>query len=151
MAILKTATIAEAHEALAQGSFVYNNPCCQCGKQCSTPTKQIWMRRIQEFGGIEQMYQQYRCRRCRKVEPLATIAPEPLQMTAPEPAHNAAPDPLQQQPAPEPAPMQPVKRMPMPGDPVKAMPGCVGMSVWETNHAGNMEFRGTNWIQIHKK
>lgn len=68
--ILKTATITEALEALANASFVYNNPCSACGKQCSTPTKDIWMRRIREFQSIERMYAQYKCRNCRKAEHL---------------------------------------------------------------------------------
>jgi hypothetical protein len=156
MAILKTATINEAQQALEQGSFVYSNPCCICGKQCSTPTKDIWMRRIQEFGGIQQMYQQYKCRNCRKAEPLNNVAKEPVHSVATQPlvtlttsqVVNAKNKP-EQEPAKEPA--APVRRTPKPGDAVRAPEGCVGISVWETNNAGEMEYRGTQWAKIFKK
>ena len=148
MAILKTATINEAQQALEEGSFVYNNPCCKCGKWCSTPTKDIWMRRIKEFGSIEQMYQQYTCRNCRKVEPLMTTTKEPMHNVAPEPAMNAAKKPLVQS---EPSTIAPMKRSPKPGDAVKAPPGCIGVSIWETNLNGEMEYRGTQWSQVYKK
>lgn len=147
--ILKTATIEQAEQALAEGSFVYNGPCSVCGKQCSTPTKQIWMRRIQEFGSIEQMYQQYLCRQCRKVEPLMTTTKEPMHHVAPAPAINAAKKPMQQEPEPAPESVKPVKTMPMPGDPVRAPKGCIGTSVWETNREGKLEFRGTQWFKMH--
>ena len=64
--ILKHATVEQAEQAYAQNSFVYNNPCCKCAKECSTPTMEIWLRRINEFGGVRQMYEQYKCRNCRK-------------------------------------------------------------------------------------
>jgi hypothetical protein len=150
--ILKTATITEALEALANASFVYNNPCCACGKQCSTPTKDIWMRRIKEFNGIEQMYAQYKCRNCRKVEPVVIKAKEPITTIAPNPMINAKPAPVMMQakkvelnPTPAPAP---VKRQPMPGDAIKAPEKSIGTSIWETDAMGVLQYRGTQWYKI---
>ena len=150
--ILKTATVTEALEALANASFVYNNPCCACGKQCSTPTKDIWMRRIREFHSIEQMYAQYKCRNCRKQEPLDAKATAPLCTKATEPLPHHAPAPLMMQAkkvelAPTPAPA-PVKRQPMPGDVVRAPEKSIGTSVWETDATGAMQYRGTQWFKI---
>jgi hypothetical protein len=73
--IPKEANVEQAKQMLIQNSFVYNNPCCKCHKQCSTPTKDIWMRRIKEFGSIEAMYAQYKCRKCRKSNDALSIAP----------------------------------------------------------------------------
>lgn len=150
--ILKTATITEALEALANASFVYNNPCCACGKQCSTPTKDIWMRRIREFQSIERMYAQYKCRNCRKQEPLDAKATAPLCTKATEPLPHHAPAPLMMQAkkvelndAPAPAP---VKRQPKPGDAIKAPEKSIGTSVWETDATGAMQYRGTQWFKI---
>lgn len=155
---LKTASLAQALEAYASGTFVYNNPCCICGKQCSTPTMEIWLRRIREFHGIEQMYREYKCRNCRKVEPLNIKAAEPMHNVVAEPLMHAPvampqmmaskkpeqPKPLQQEPP------QPMKRTPRPGDPIKHPPGCVGISVWETNTNGDLEYRGTQWTKLFK-
>lgn len=151
--ILKTATITEALEALANASFVYNNPCCACGKQCSTPTKDIWMRRIKEFGSIEQMYAQYKCRNCRKVEPLAIKAKEPINIIAPNPMINAKPAPLMMQAKKvelkdAPVVSVPKKQMPMPGDAIKAPEKSIGTSVWETDAMGALQYRGTQWFKI---
>jgi hypothetical protein len=150
--ILKTANVAEALEALASDSFVYNNPCCACGKQCSTPTKDIWMRRIKEFHSIEQMYAQYKCRNCRKAEPLVVIAKEPMNIIAPEPMIIMKPALVQMQAkkvelkdAPAPAP---VKRQPMPGDAIKAPDKSIGTSIWETDASGALQYRGTQWYKI---
>lgn len=148
--ILKTATITEALEALANDSFVYNNPCHCCGKWCSTPTKDIWMRRIREFQSIERMYAQYKCRNCRKVEPLDAVAVAPLCTKAAEPLPHHAPAPLMMQAkkvelAPAPAP---VKRQPMPGDAIKAPDKSIGTSIWETDAAGELQYRGTQWYKI---
>ena len=155
---LKTASLAQALEAFASGTFVYNNPCCICGKQCSTPTMEIWLRRIREFHGIEQMYREYKCRNCRKTEPLNIKAAEPMHNVAVEPCIDAPVPVLQmqakkkpEQPTPvEQEPPQPVKRTPRPGDAVKHPPGCVGISVWETNINGELEYRGTQWTKIMK-
>lgn len=65
----KFATLQEAIAIHAKGDeFVYNNPCSQCKKECSTPTLDIWKKRIALFGGVKEMYEQYVCRDCRKSE-----------------------------------------------------------------------------------
>ena len=119
---------------------------------------EIWLRRIREFHGIEQMYREYKCRNCRKTEPLNIKAAEPMHNVAVEPCIDAPVPVLQmqakkkpQQPTPvEQEPLQPVKRTPRPGDAVKHPPGCVGISVWETNINGELEYRGTQWTKILK-
>jgi hypothetical protein len=155
MAILKTATVTEAKHALEVGSFVYNCPCSTCGKECSTPTKDIWLRRIREFGTIEQMYAEYVCRNCRKakVEPLRSAAPDPVRMQAPDAMRMQTPDPLHHQCVSKPVlhapPVQ--KQQPMPGDAVKGPPGSIGISTWETNAAGALVYSGTQWHAVYKK
>lgn len=136
MAILKHATLAQALHAYANNTFVYNNPCSKCGKQCSTPTMEIWLRRIRKHGGVEQMYAEYACNQCRRQEPLHNIATDPVVMSKKK--IKVEPEPV--------AAVQ--RRMPRPGDPVRAPKGCTGMSVWETNTDGVMEFRGTTWIKL---
>lgn len=150
--ILKTATVEQALQALAEGSFVYNCVCSACGKQCSTPTKDIWMRRIREFQSIERMYAQYKCRNCRKAECLDVVAVAPLCTKATEPLPRPIVAPLMMQAkkvelAPTPAPA-PVKRQPMPGDAIKAPEKSIGTSIWETDATGAMQYRGTQWYKI---
>jgi hypothetical protein len=150
--ILKTATVEQALQALAEGSFVYNCICSACGKQCSTPTKDIWMRRIKEFHSIEAMYAQYKCRNCRKVEPLVIKVKEPMNIIAPEPMIIMKPALVMMQAkkvelkdACTPAP---VKRQPMPGDAIKAPEKSIGTSIWETDASGALQYRGTQWFKI---
>lgn len=151
---LKTASLEQALEAFAQGTFVYNNPCSACNKQCSTPTKEIWLRRIKEFHGIEQMYQQYKCRNCRKLEPCNTKVTDPVQCIASEPLAKAIAPIIQmmvkKKPLMEPSePAKPQRQQPKPGDAVKAPPNSIGVSVWETSINGDMEYRGTQWTKVY--
>lgn len=149
---LKTASLAQALEAHASGTFVYNNPCCICKKECSTPTKEIWLRRINEFGGVQQMYREYKCRNCRKTEPLGIKAAEPLHNIVAEPCIDVAPAPLQMQAKKDniikTEQNKPIRIQPKPGDPVKAPANSIGISIWETNNDGEMEYRGTQWAKI---
>lgn len=151
---LKTASLEQALEAFAQGTFVYNNPCSACNKQCSTPTKEIWLRRIKEFHGIEQMYQQYKCRNCRKLEPCNIKVTDPVQCIASEPLAKAIAPIIQmmvkKKPLVEPSePAKPQRQQPKPGDAVKAPPNSIGVSVWETSINGDMEYRGTQWTKVY--
>ena len=154
---LKTANVTEALEAFANDSFVYNNPCSTCNKQCSTPTKEIWLRRIREFHGIEQMYQQYKCRNCRKLEPCNVKAQDPVHHIASEPLVKAVKPIIQMMAKNKPAtetqhePIAPQRQRPKPGDAVKAPPNSIGVSVWETSINGDMEYRGTQWTKISDK
>ena len=155
MAILKTATVAEAKQALEMGSFVYNCPCSICGKECSTPTKDIWLRRIREFGSIEQMYAKYICRNCRKakVEPMHNAAPDPVRMRAPDAMRMQTSDPLHHQCVSKPVQHAPpaLKQQPMPGDAVRGPQGSIGISTWETNAAGALVYSGNQWHAVDKK
>ena len=151
---LKTASLEQALEAFAQGTFAYNNPCSICNKQCSTPTKELWLRRIKEFHGIEQMYQQYKCRNCRKLEPCNIKVIDPLQCTASEPLAKAIAPIIQmmakKKPLVEPTePAKPMRQQPKPGDAVKAPPNSIGVSIWETSINGDMEYRGTQWTKVY--
>jgi len=154
--ILKQATVEQAKQALDQNSFVYNNPCCKCQKQCSTPTKDIWMRRINEFGGVQQMYAQYKCRKCRKHNDAD------VQLKAPEPAiactsiakdpmvHYANASPMmkkkEQRPLIQIKPDK-VEAPPMqPGEHVEHKPGHFAFSVWEDGI-----HKGTTWYKYNDK
>lgn len=151
--IPKEATVEQAKQMLAQNSFVYNNPCCVCQKQCSTPTREIWLRRINEFGSVQNMYANYKCRKCRKhapkptdvqlasVEPLApVIIKEPMMSTTKMAPMMQAKEqrPLVQ--------IKPVKPQREPGTQVQHKPGHFAFSVWEDGI-----FKGTTWHKYSDK
>lgn len=156
---LKHATLAQAQQAYADGTFVYHNPCSNvnCRKECSTPTMEIWLRRITEFGGVEQMYTNYECRNCRKankkdvrskVEAPATLhhaSVEPLNSIAKEPAMMQAKKKESKQTLPV-VHIAPVKNEPKPGDYVAPRPGYFGFSIWEDG-----KYIKTDWFKHNEK
>jgi hypothetical protein len=149
--ILKEATVEQAEQMLIQNSFVYNNPCSKCHKQCSTPTKDIWMRRIKEFGSIDAMYMHYKCRKCRKgndamhVVDVVAIAPMPIaDAVAMEPLRCIAKQPAMMKKKEE-RPMvqiRPCKSAHEVGMPVVHKPGHFAFSVWEDG-----VFKGTTYYK----
>lgn len=145
--IPKEATVEQAEQMLIQNSFVYNNPCCKCHKQCSTPTKDIWLRRINEFGSIQNMYAQYKCRKCRKGNAVVAAAPasaldvvvvaaEPLRCIAKQPAMMKKKEerPMVQ--------VKPCKPMHEVGKDVMNKPGHFAFSIWEDG-----VFKGTTYYK----
>lgn len=152
---LKYATLAQAQQQLDANSFVYHNPCCVCHKECSTPTMEIWLRRIAEFGSVAAMYNSYTCRKCRKGDVVHKAADAIAKADAPAPTiiateplpHTMAGAPMMKKKQERPLiQVKPVKVEPKPGDAVKAPAGCYGFSVWEDG-----VFRGTTWHKIVDK
>ena len=156
---LKYATQEQAQQAWDAGSFVYHNPCCICKKECSTPTKEIWVRRINEFGSIAVMYASYVCRKCRKHDaPEATAiakdvvakAAEPLPVVMarePLPRTIIANAPMMRAKAERPmVHIQPEKTQRQPGDYMEPKPGEMGFSIWE-----NGIYKGTAWHKTGEK
>lgn len=146
---LKYATVEQAIEAYNAGTFVYHNSCSNalCKKQCSTPTKDIWLRRINEFGSIQNMYAQYKCRKCRKGNAVVAAAPasaldvvvvavEPLRCIAKQPAMMKKKEerPMVQ--------VKPCKPMHEVGKHVMNKPGHFAFSVWEDG-----VFKGTTYYK----
>lgn len=161
--IPKTATLEEARQIFNDGvSFVYNNPCAGCGKECSTPTMKIWRDRIIKFGGVEQMYTQYFCRGCRPKKGEAPVQKEPVATTAPPRAEKpvvprAAPTatsapPAQHAPQPQPVDrsvpavrVEPIRGSRRPGEAINVPPGMAfGFSVYE----GGVH-KSTHWYDLH--
>ena len=156
--IPKFATESEAEQVLRDGSFVYHNPCCVCGKECSTPTKEIWLNRITLFGSVHQMYTEYKCRKCRKgdkPERAATKIDVQAKAAPPTVALAVAPDPMRQT-AREPAIMRrkedrplvqikPEPRQFQPGDFLAPRDGQFAFSIWE-----NGVHIGTDWHRFNK-
>lgn len=171
----KTATLEEAIVIHSRGDeFVYNNPCSECKKECSTPTLDIWKKRINLFGGVEQMYTQYVCRDCRKTEKKATAKkvkeqPAPL---APSKANVAAAPAVptlsvevlppkvsgtahsvhtlearKKQPT---IVVEPVHRSatPVPGEKVIIKPGQIIVRVWEVESGEPRRFVGSNAYDV---
>lgn len=146
--ILKEATVEQAEQMLIQNSFVYNNPCCKCHKQCSTPTKDIWMRRINEFGSIQNMYAQYKCRKCRKSNAVVVaaaparaldvvvVAAEPLRCIVKQPAMMKK---KEERPMVQVRPHKPPHEV---GKDVMNKPGHFAFSVWEDG-----VFKGTTYYK----
>ena len=146
--IPKEATVEQAKQMLIQNSFVYNNPCCKCHKQCSTPTKDIWMRRIKEFGSIDAMYAQYKCRKCLKsyvaldvmaIAPMPmadAVAMEPLRCIAKQPAMMKK---KEERPMVQVKPCKPAHEV---GNHVLHKPGHFAFSVWEDG-----VFKGTTYYK----
>lgn len=147
--IPKEATVEQAEQMLIQNSFVYNNPCSKCHKQCSTPTKDIWMRRINEFGSIQNMYAQYKCRKCRKGNDAVSIAPiiacapiastvavEPLRCIVKQPAMMKK---KEERPMVHVRPCKPPHEV---GKDVMNKPGHFAFSVWEDG-----VFKGTTYYK----
>lgn len=64
--VVKIPTLEQAKVICASGKHPYSHPCVGCGKACSTPTKPFWLKRVKEFGSIEKVYSDYKCRDCRK-------------------------------------------------------------------------------------
>ena len=151
---LKYATQAQAQEQLNAGSFVYHNPCCVCKKECSTPTLDIWKRRINEFGSIAIMYASYTCRKCRKPEPknkvdaVAKAAPPIAKVVAKEPLMRTMPmAPMMRAKAERPlVQIKPSTNQRKPGDYMPAKPGEMAFSIWE-----NGVYKGTAWHKTGEK
>lgn len=158
---LKYATVEQAIEAYNAGNFVYHNPCSNilCKKECSTPTKEIWVRRINEFGSIANMYNKYVCRKCRKHD-----ASEPMIIAKDVVTKAAQPMPVAK--AQEPLPRTIIANAPMmkakverpliqikpetqprkPGDFLEPKPGEMAFSIWE-----NGIYKGTAWHKTGEK
>lgn len=64
--VVKIPNLEQAKTICASGKHPYSHPCAGCGKACSTPTKPFWQSRVKEFGSIEKVYSEYKCRDCRK-------------------------------------------------------------------------------------
>ena len=160
---LKYATQAQALEQFNDGSFVYHNPCCVCKKECSTPTIDIWKRRIAEFGSIAIMYTSYTCRKCRKgndvvgkVQPIAIIKADDVAnvvakdcfIKAPEPMHHIATGaPMMKKKQERPlVHIQPEKAKRKPGEYIESKPGEMAFSIWEDG-----VFKGTAWHKTGEK
>jgi hypothetical protein len=150
---LKHADQLQAQQAWDQGTFVYHNPCSKCAKECSTPTKDIWVRRVREFGNIANMYSQYVCRNCRKcivAKDVVAKAPEPL---PPCIAKDPIASTIKQAPMmkkKEERPLVQIKPEPKPqhepGNQVQHKPGHFAFSVWEDG-----VFKGTVWHKYSDK
>lgn len=153
---LKFATQEQAQQAYDQDNFVYHNPCCKCNKECSTPTKDIWLKRIREFGSISDMYSKYVCRNCRKgadkdvaIKDVVAKATEPVIMAkAAEPLpRQMATSPMMKAKAERPMiHIQPEKPQRQPGDYMEPKPGEMGFSIWE-----NGIYKGTAWHKTGEK
>lgn len=151
---LKYATLAQAQEQLNAGGFVYHNPCCVCKKECSTPTLDIWKRRIAEFGNVAAMYANYVCRNCRKSPAAKSLdveskATEPVRMhVAQEPLpRTMAGAPMMKKKEERPVvQVKPERHCRKPGDALEQRDGEFAFSVWE-----NGEYKGTHWYKIADK
>jgi hypothetical protein len=153
---LKHADQLQAQQAWDQGTFVYHNPCSKCAKECSTPTKDIWVRRVREFGNIANMYANYVCRNCRKhvaAKDVVAKAPEPLPTCiAKEPASSITKQaPMMKKKAERPLvqikpEQQSNKPHLVPGEHVEHKPGHFAFSVWE-----NGIHQGTTWYKYSDK
>jgi len=131
MVILKTATIEEAEKQLQAGSFVYNNPCSKCGKECSTPTKELWVRRVNKYGSVKAMYEEYVCRGCRpKKQKVVVPKRAQLKISGEEAKSKTSPKSITS------------TQERRPGDSIRAPKNSFGLSVWD-----NGRYLGTSWIK----
>ena len=64
---IKVPNLEQCLAILAEGKHPYYHPCSCCEKPCSTPTKQFWQKRVKDFGSVREVYENYRCRDCKKV------------------------------------------------------------------------------------
>lgn len=174
MSTPKTATLLEAEAIYTAGDWVYSNPCNKdfggCGKDCSTPTKELWRARVEKYGSVKAMYSEYKCQKCRKIgappkvpyvskkveKPIIEKPVDVPIISVSLPAE--APKPIVAKPTIQPAQIKsksalptidiaPVRRDPNPCDAVKAPPNSIGFSVWETSTDGRV-FKGTTWMKL---
>lgn len=121
---IKVPNIVEAKALVAEGKFPYYHPCVGCGKACSTPTKAFWAKRVKEFGSIDSVYAEFKCRACRKSK--KEIRKEKATSLY-NPEGTRVVSSLGRKP----------------GDYVKVPDGCVGVSVWEDG-----KFLGTTFQKV---
>ena len=120
----KMLNVVEVKALVAEGKFPYYHPCAGCGKACSTPTKEFWQKRMKEFGTVEVLYSEFKCRDCRKSK--KEIRKERASALY-SPASGASVSTLGRKP----------------GDYVKVPDGCVGVSIWEGG-----KFLGTTFQKV---
>lgn len=122
--IPKVPSVVEAKTLLGDGKFPYYHPCVACGKACSTPTKVFWQKRLKEFGSVDALYSEFKCRDCRKSK--KEIRKEKAtSLYSPEGGISVST----------------LGRKP--GDHVKVPDGCVGVSIWEDG-----KFLGTTFQKV---
>lgn len=75
----------EAQALHDRGKFPYFHPCGGCGKACSTPTRELWVKRVNKFGNVSNVYSKFRCRDCKNSNHDAPVSPmgegQPVQPT----------------------------------------------------------------------
>jgi hypothetical protein len=120
----KILNVVEAKALVASGKFPYYHPCAGCGKACSTPTKPFWQKRLKEYGSVDALYAEFKCRGCRKTK--KEVRKE--RASAMYSSDSGAP-------------VSTLGRKP--GDYVKVPDGCVGVSVWESG-----KFLGTTFTRV---
>ena len=154
-----SATLKQAKDAHEAKKFVYYHPCSCCNKACSTPTLPIWQKRVQEYGSVENVYSQYKCRDCRKGDKApkdtkATKAPVvetrvkvSVQREDEQPVEGSSRTRIELSSKPERPEMPPVSKYTrIPGAVIHAPDDSIGVSVWE-----NGDFRGTTWTKLNTK
>ena len=171
----KTASLEEAQAVHLKGDeFVYNNPCSKCKKECSTPTLAIWKARIELFGGVKEMYEQYVCRDCRKLEkgdkpakvkdpvipppkvihvPVKHIEEVPLLDVNVDyiPPYTPKPAAVFVEPVKKDLPtviIKPFRNDPEPGETVHVPPGKIIVRVWEVGGGEPRRFVGSNAYDV---
>jgi hypothetical protein len=102
---IKVPNLEQCLDIIAGGKHPYYHPCSCCEKACSTPTKQFWQKRVKEYGSVQEVYKNYRCRDCKKVVKTEKKAEYQIQSTE--------------------------RKMRKPGDYVKLPEGSMGVSVFE--------------------
>lgn len=144
---LKHATLEQAQQQLIANAFVYHNPCSCCNKQCSTPTQDIWLKRISEFGSVEAMYANYKCRNCRKKATAKAVQPMQVQMAKEPLPRMIATAPMMKAKAERPMiQIKPEVQPRKPGDFLEPKPGEMAFSIWE-----NGIYKGTAWHKTGEK
>jgi hypothetical protein len=120
----KVLNIAEAKTLLNAGKFPYYHPCSGCGKACSTPTKPFWQKRLKEYGSVEDLYANFKCRDCRKTKKEIRKERASAMYT---PTNETTIGTIGRKP----------------GDYVKVPESCIGVSIWEDG-----KFLGTTFQKI---
>jgi hypothetical protein len=64
---IKVPNLEQCLAIVKSGKHPYYHTCSCCDKPCSTPTKQFWEKRVKEYGSVENIYKNYKCRDCKKV------------------------------------------------------------------------------------
>jgi hypothetical protein len=142
-----SSTLEQAIELTAAGKFPYYHPCCACNKACSMPTRPLWDKRVSAFGSIEAVYASYTCRDCKKGDKPVKVPFDIAKAPRAEEQVETTILPQAEEPVASPPPHDvyraPRRADPIPGQPVKPIPGKVGMSEWVDGR-----YVGTTWYSL---